>query len=73
MALDIAAGTRPRMFSLTRSDKIEPLGEALAIIDFARAQVCIARSCVFQRVSGCVWWVCVVGRCAWGHGSQSQD
>lgn len=39
MALDIAAGRRPRMASLTRSDKIEPLGEGLAVIDFARAQV----------------------------------
>ncbi|KAI8468942.1 MAG: ClpP/crotonase-like domain-containing protein [Monoraphidium minutum] len=38
LALDIAAGRRARMASLTRSDKIEPLAEGLAVIEFARAQ-----------------------------------
>lgn len=38
-ALDIAAGRRPRLASLTRADRLEPLGEALAVIDFARAEV----------------------------------
>ncbi|GBF93062.1 hypothetical protein Rsub_05673 [Raphidocelis subcapitata] len=37
-ALDIAAGKAPRNFSLTRGDKLEPLGEALAVVEFARAQ-----------------------------------
>lgn len=39
LALDIASGARPRMNSLTRTDKLEPFGEAAAIIDFARAEV----------------------------------
>lgn len=39
MALDIAAGRAARNASLTRSDRIEPMGEALAVIEFARAQV----------------------------------
>jgi enoyl-CoA hydratase/3-hydroxyacyl-CoA dehydrogenase len=38
-ALDIAAGRKPRLLSLTRSDRIEPLGEALPILEFARQQV----------------------------------
>ncbi len=37
-ALDIADGKRPRLFSLTRSDKLESYGEAVAIIGFVRAQ-----------------------------------
>ena len=37
-ALDIADGKRPRLFSLTRSDKLESYGEAVAILGFARAQ-----------------------------------
>jgi enoyl-CoA hydratase/3-hydroxyacyl-CoA dehydrogenase len=38
LALDIASGAAPRMMSLTRGDRLEPMGEALAIIDFARDQ-----------------------------------
>ncbi len=38
-ALDIADGRRPRLFSLTRSDKLESYAEAVAILEFARAQV----------------------------------
>ncbi|KAG2441459.1 hypothetical protein HXX76_003081 [Chlamydomonas incerta] len=38
LALDIAAGRRPRMYSLTRTDKLPPLGEALALLDMARAE-----------------------------------
>lgn len=38
LALEMAAGRVPRQRSLFRTDKIEPLGEALQIIDFARAQ-----------------------------------
>ena len=37
-ALDIADGRRPRLISLTRSDRLESLGEAQAILGFARAQ-----------------------------------
>lgn len=37
-ALDIAAGVLPRLQSLQRTDRLEPYGEATAIIDFARAQ-----------------------------------
>lgn len=39
VALDIADGRAPRRMSLFRTDKIEPMGEALQIIEFARAQV----------------------------------
>ena len=35
-ALDMACGRRPRMLSLLRTDKLEPLGEALNMIEFAR-------------------------------------
>lgn len=38
-ALDLADGRRPRLISLTRTDRLESLGEALAILGFARAQV----------------------------------
>ena len=38
LALAIAAGKAPRSRTLYRTDKLEPLGEALAIIDFAKAQ-----------------------------------
>ncbi|CAK9207782.1 unnamed protein product [Sphagnum troendelagicum] len=38
-ALEIAEGTKPRLSSLRRTDKLEPLGEAREIIKFARAQV----------------------------------
>ena len=38
LALAIAAGKAPRTQTLYRTDKLEPLGEALAIIDFAKAQ-----------------------------------
>ncbi|GLI69386.1 hypothetical protein VaNZ11_013987, partial [Volvox africanus] len=38
LALDIADGKKPRMYSLTRTDKLPPLGEALAILDMARAE-----------------------------------
>lgn len=38
-ALDIAEGRKPRLMSLTRTDRIEALGEALPILEFARAQV----------------------------------
>ena len=38
LALAIAAGTAPRQQTLYRTDKLESLGEALAIIDFAKAQ-----------------------------------
>jgi len=37
-ALDIASGRLPRMYSLYRTDRIEALGEALPILDFARAE-----------------------------------
>ena len=38
LALAIAAGKAPRSQTLYRTDKLESLGEALAIIDFAKAQ-----------------------------------
>ena len=38
LALAIAAGTAPRSQTLYRTDKLESLGEALAIIEFAKAQ-----------------------------------
>ena len=38
-ALDIADGKRPRLFSLTRSDRLESYAEAAAMLEFARAQV----------------------------------
>lgn len=38
MALDIAAGRAPRVRSLQRSDRLEPYGEAMATIEFARMQ-----------------------------------
>lgn len=38
LALAIAAGKAPRNLTLYRTDKLESLGEALAIIDFAKAQ-----------------------------------
>ncbi len=38
LALAIAAGKAPRSYTLYRTDKLESLGEALAIIDFAKAQ-----------------------------------
>jgi len=38
-ALDIAMGRKPWVSSLRRTDKLEPLGEARAIIKFAREQV----------------------------------
>ncbi len=38
-ALDIAEGRKPRLMSLTRTDRIEALSEALPILEFARAQV----------------------------------
>ncbi|KAF8056781.1 Glyoxysomal fatty acid beta-oxidation multifunctional protein MFP-a [Scenedesmus sp. PABB004] len=37
-ALDIAAGRLPRLASLTRTDRLEPYGEAVAVIALARAQ-----------------------------------
>eukprot|EP00775_Hariotina_reticulata_P003942 gene3942-4196_t len=37
-ALDIAEGRLPRMYSLYRTDKLEPYGEAVAILEFARAE-----------------------------------
>uniref|UniRef100_A0A7R9VSF7 3-hydroxyacyl-CoA dehydrogenase n=1 Tax=Chlamydomonas euryale TaxID=1486919 RepID=A0A7R9VSF7_9CHLO len=37
-ALDIAEGRRPRNLSLVRTDRLEPLAEAMAILDFSRAQ-----------------------------------
>ena len=37
-ALEIADGKRPRLVSLTRSDKLESYGEAVALLGFARAQ-----------------------------------
>eukprot|EP00879_Flechtneria_rotunda_P001199 GHRR01001346.1.p1 GENE.GHRR01001346.1~~GHRR01001346.1.p1 ORF type:complete len:489 (+),score=186.50 GHRR01001346.1:104-1570(+) len=37
-ALDIASGKLPRQLTLLRTDKLEPFGEAIAIIEFARAQ-----------------------------------
>ena len=43
-ALDIADGKRPRQFSLTRSDRLETYGEAVAILGFARAQACLVRT-----------------------------
>ena len=38
LALDIASGRRPRLRTLLRTDKLEPYGEALAVLEFARAQ-----------------------------------
>lgn len=38
LARDIAQGKRPRIQTLQRNDRIESLGEALAMLDFARAQ-----------------------------------
>ena len=38
LALAIAAGKAPRIQTLYRTDKLESLGEALAIIEFAKAQ-----------------------------------
>ncbi|EFN52227.1 hypothetical protein CHLNCDRAFT_59763 [Chlorella variabilis] len=38
VAFDIAAGKRARVQTLYRTDKLEPLGEALAILQFARSQ-----------------------------------
>lgn len=38
LALNIAAGRRPRLASLHRTDKLEDFGAALQIIQFARAQ-----------------------------------
>ncbi|KAK9827372.1 hypothetical protein WJX81_002997 [Elliptochloris bilobata] len=38
LAAEIAAGTKPRQFTLYRTDKLEALGEALAVVDFARAE-----------------------------------
>lgn len=35
-ALDVAEGRRARSFSLTRSDRLEPLGEALPMLQMAR-------------------------------------
>eukprot|EP00195_Chlamydomonas_chlamydogama_P011374 CAMPEP_0202900968 /NCGR_PEP_ID=MMETSP1392-20130828/12462_1 /ASSEMBLY_ACC=CAM_ASM_000868 /TAXON_ID=225041 /ORGANISM="Chlamydomonas chlamydogama, Strain SAG 11-48b" /LENGTH=718 /DNA_ID=CAMNT_0049587441 /DNA_START=176 /DNA_END=2332 /DNA_ORIENTATION=+ len=37
-ALDIATGRQPRLYSLTRTDKLEGLAEAQAVLDFARAE-----------------------------------
>ncbi|KAG2485502.1 hypothetical protein HYH03_015775 [Edaphochlamys debaryana] len=37
-ALDMAAGRRPRMASLHRTDRLPPLAEALAMVDMARQQ-----------------------------------
>ncbi len=37
-ALDIAAGVKPRQAPLQRTDKLEPLAEALPMIEFARGQ-----------------------------------
>lgn len=37
-ALDILEGRKPWVSSLYRTDKIEPLGEAREILNFARAQ-----------------------------------
>lgn len=34
-----AAGRRARVQTLYRTDKLEPLGEALAVLQFARSQV----------------------------------
>lgn len=49
MALDIAAGRRPRLSSLHRSDKLEDFGSAVQVVQFARAQaakqVCVALRC----------------------------
>lgn len=38
LALDIAAGRAPRLRTLQRGDKLEPYGEAVAMLEFARAQ-----------------------------------
>ncbi|GFR46239.1 hypothetical protein Agub_g7785 [Astrephomene gubernaculifera] len=38
LARDIAAGRKPRLYSLTRTDKLPALGEALATIEMARAE-----------------------------------
>ena len=38
MALAIANGERPRLETLDRSDKLEPLGTALPLLDFAAAE-----------------------------------
>jgi len=38
LALDIADGLKPRLFSLERTDRLEPYSEALQIFDFAHAQ-----------------------------------
>jgi enoyl-CoA hydratase/3-hydroxyacyl-CoA dehydrogenase len=37
-ALDIAVGRKPLVLSLLRTDHLEPYGEALAVLDFARAE-----------------------------------
>lgn len=37
-ALDIAEGRKPRVMSLLRTDRLEPYGEAVAVLDFARAE-----------------------------------
>jgi enoyl-CoA hydratase/3-hydroxyacyl-CoA dehydrogenase len=37
-ALAIAAGSKPRVCSLYRTDRLEPLAQALAVFEFARAQ-----------------------------------
>jgi len=39
LLISITTPPSPTPNSLTRSDRIEPMGEALAMIDFARAQV----------------------------------
>lgn len=38
VAVEIATGQKPRNFSLYRTDKLESYGEALAILEFARAE-----------------------------------
>lgn len=38
-ALELADGRRPRLLSLQRTDRLESLAEATAILAFARAQV----------------------------------
>ena len=38
LALAIARGEAPRLATLTRTDRLEPLGEALQVLDFAAAE-----------------------------------
>lgn len=38
LALELADGLRPRMYTLERTDRLEPLSEALQVFDFAHMQ-----------------------------------